>query len=244
MRESQPTGKRLVLDAFESERVKPTEYDALLAQGWRHFGREWYRYNFSVLDGHLQEIVALRVEIGNFRPSASQRRILRRNADLRVAIRPVVVDNENRALFARHCERFRENIPDALESMLGSDQYQRPAELLELQVRCGDALVAASWIGIGRHASSAVYAVHEPTLARRSLGIFTLLKELEFAAIRGFRWHYLGYGTRGPSCYTYKLQFSGTQEYDWQGQWHARSRVPAGGAPRQRPGAHEEDRGR
>ena len=59
----------------------------------------------------------------------------------------------------------------------------------------------------------------EPSFASRSLGIFTLLKEIEFAKENGKSYFHLGYSYEGESFYDYKKRFRATEEYDWTGIW-------------------------
>jgi arginine-tRNA-protein transferase len=80
--------------------------------------------------------------------------------------------------------------------------------------------VAASLLDLGQDSVSSVYAVFHPDESRRSLGIFTMLKEMEFAAQRGCTWYYPGYACHQASPYDYKKQFRGTEWYDWHGRWH------------------------
>ena len=80
-------------------------------------------------------------------------------------------------------------------------------------------LTAASFFSIGENSISGVYAVFEPELTHRSLGIFTMLKEIEFAVNTGRQFYYQGYCYDGPSFYDYKKRFRGTEGYNWLGEW-------------------------
>ena len=76
-----------------------------------------------------------------------------------------------------------------------------------------------SYFDIGGESVSGIYAMFEPKSAGRSLGIFTMLKEIEFARERGKEFYYLGYAYAGNSFYDYKKRFSGTEMFDWNGCW-------------------------
>ena len=56
-------------------------------------------------------------------------------------------------------------------------------------------------------------------MSARSLGLFTMLKEVEFAASRGKKFYYHGYAYEGESYYDYKKRFSGLESYDWITRW-------------------------
>jgi arginine-tRNA-protein transferase len=85
----------------------------------------------------------------------------------------------------------------------------------------GDTLVAVSYFGIGELATSGIYAMFEPTESPRSLGIFTLLKEIEYSIEQGKEFYYLGYCYEGESFYDYKKRFRGTEVFDWNGNWNS-----------------------
>ncbi|HYF38029.1 MAG TPA: GNAT family N-acetyltransferase, partial [Prosthecobacter sp.] len=95
-----------------------------------------------------------------------------------------------------------------------------PCECVECRMWAGEVLVAVSFLDVGAQATSAVYGVFEPEYSRRSLGIYTMLREIEFSRERGCRWYYPGYATQEPSAYDYKKQLGGLEFLDWQrGQW-------------------------
>jgi len=195
--------------------------DALWADGWRHFGTLFFRYNQQQTEaGEIQSIMPLRVRIAKWHPTKSQRRVLRRNADLRWEIAPATLDETLRAMFARHKGRFRENIPEKLENFLGEAPEAGPCDCRMLRVFEGEKLLAASFIDVGQQAVSSVYAIFEPEAAWRSLGIFTMLIELQFARVSGHEFAYPGYATQESSSYDYKKQFTGLEWLDFQaGAW-------------------------
>jgi arginine-tRNA-protein transferase len=89
-----------------------------------------------------------------------------------------------------------------------------------LRVFEGERLLAASFLDVGQKAVSSVYAIFEPEAARRSLGTFTMLLELQFAHESGFEFLYPGYATQEPSAYDYKKQFTGVEWLDFDtGAW-------------------------
>jgi arginine-tRNA-protein transferase len=212
----------LIIEDVPVPAVSPELLDELLACGWRHFGRQFFRYSISLDDnGALQRIMPLRLDVADFQPSKSQRRVLRRNADVIVRLAPATVDEEREAMFQRHKTRFKSNIPDSLRDFLPETEPARvPCECREVQMWEGDRLLAVSYLDLGRESASSVYAIFEPDAARRSPGIFTLLQEIEFARASGRRFLYPGYATIEPGHYDYKKQFRGLHWFDWLGSWH------------------------
>jgi arginine-tRNA-protein transferase len=195
--------------------------DRLWAAGWRHFGRYFFRYS-SQPDEHgaTQTITPLRIDLASCSFTKSQRRVLSKNTDLRHEIVPAVLDDDLRAMFQRHKERFTHNVPDSLETFLGPDPATGPCECRMVRVFESDRLIAASFFDMGLTAASSVYGIFEPTESKRSLGIFTQLLEIQHCRDAGLRWLYPGYATHEPSAYDYKKQFRGTEWLDWsKGEW-------------------------
>lgn len=195
--------------------------DGLWAAGWRHFGRYFFRYSSQTgADGAAQTITPLRLDLVQFIPTKSQRRVLAKNADLRCEIGPAALDDDLRAMFQRHKQRFTHNVPDDLETFLGTDPASGPCECRMLRVFDGERLVAASFFDVGQQAASSIYGIFDPDERKRSLGIFTLLREIQYCRKAGLKWLYPGYATQESSAYDYKKQFSGTAWLDWStGEW-------------------------
>jgi arginyl-tRNA--protein-N-Asp/Glu arginylyltransferase len=210
-----------VFDSLRLPHAAPEQMDALWAKGWRHFGRDFFRYSLSLGDdGGVQFIQPLRMDLAAFQMSKSQRRVLRRNADTDVRIAPAVVDGTREAMFLRHRARFVTNIPESLHIFIpGEHPAREPCECVSVEVILAGRLVAVSYLDVGAEAVSSVYAMFEPDESWRSLGTFTLLHEIQWAAARGKRWLYPGYATAQPSHYDYKKSFRPLQCYDWRGNW-------------------------
>jgi arginine-tRNA-protein transferase len=204
---------------FHAHRVAPAAMDILWQEGWRHFGPEFFRYSTLEHNERREDVRPLRIALDQFRPSKNHRRILRRNADLTVRIQPVVLDAERVRVFNLHKQRFTENRPESLQTFLGSDPQDGPCQTLEIAAGKDGRLVGASYLDLGGSAVSTVYGMFDPSEAKRSLGIFTMLCEITHARERGCRYYYTGYAFQAPSAFDYKKQFHGVEWFDWRGNW-------------------------
>jgi leucyl-tRNA---protein transferase len=206
-------------DEFTRATVTPAELDRLLADGWRHFGAQFFRYNLAIHEEEIRLVIPLRIRLSGFKLSKSQLRILRRNADTSVSTGPVVINEQIEDLFVRHKRRFERNPPDSIYTFLARKPDEEPCEVRQLSVHLDDELIAVSFFDVGAESCSSIYAMFEPDQARRGLGIFTMLKEIEFAAAEGKEFYYQGYCYSGNSFYDYKKRFFGTEAYLWNGLW-------------------------
>lgn len=204
-------------DDFISWCVSPKELDELLAQGWRHFGVYFFRYSVTYHDKKVYHVMPLRIRLENFSLTKSLRRILRRNSDLDYKIRPAEFNEEKMLLFDLHKTRFKRNVPSSLYDFL-SPIPSIPCQVMEISVFLDGALVAASFFDVGQESISSIYAMFDPKESVRSLGIFTMLLEINFAIESGKKFFYQGYAYEEQSFYDYKKRFRGTEKYDWQTQ--------------------------
>ena len=212
-------GIRYINEVFEVQQVTPSQLDRLLARGWRHFGTYFFRYSLGLHESEIRLVIPLRIRLADFSFSKSQRRVLRENLDVSVVIQPIEITSETGSLFERHKQRFKFGVPDSIYDFLSDEPATVPCTGYEVNVRLGKQLVAVSYFDVGERAISAVYGMFDPSFADRSLGIFTMLKEIEFARESGKEFYYQGYSYEGQSFYDYKKRFRGTECFDWRGKW-------------------------
>ncbi len=209
----------IINEEFYAESVTPAQLDMLLADGWRHFGTHFFRYNLGIYENEIRRVIPLRIRLVDLDLSKSQRRVLRRNADLDVRIQPIEITDETHDLFDRHKRRFKSGVPGSIYDFVSPDAANSPTEGLEVSVREGGKLVAASFFDVGKTSVSSIYGIFDPEETARSLGMFTMLKEIEYARESGKRLYYHGYAYEGESFYDYKKRFSALDQFDWEGNW-------------------------
>jgi arginine-tRNA-protein transferase len=205
---------------FFADEVTPEQMDFLWAHGWRHFGVYFFRYATIAKHDGLQQVMPLRIKLANFSLSASLKRVLNKNADLRLEIRAASVDATKEALFDRHKTRFVENVPDSMYDFFSPQPATTPCRTQELCLFQDEKLLAASFLDLGAQASSSVYSIYEPAEPKRSLGICLILLSIAYSIELGKEYYYPGYAYHEPSHYDYKKRFRGLEQFDWQ-EWQA-----------------------
>ena len=200
---------------FVSWEQSPEQMDELWANGWRHFGPIFYRYRQCLTSAGIRNVQPLRLDLERFEPSASQRRLLRKNGDLEIRVKTAELLEDRLRLFDLHKQRFAENVPNSLADFLGPAPRAGPCQTLELGAFLGDRLLAASYLDVGATGVSSIYAFFDPEESRRSLGTATMIWEILLARRTGRRWHYPGYAYVEPSGYDYKKQFGPMECFDW-----------------------------
>ncbi len=187
----------------------------LLERGFRRSGNLFYRPGCR----DCAACVPIRVPVRDFTPSRSQRRVLRRNADLTVVAAEPSADDEHWDLFLRYQhhqhggQMIRER--DQFEASFG------PASIvsLELDFRLAGRLVGSGLVDVSPDGLSSVYFYFDPAEARRSLGVFSALCEIEHCRRLGLPHWYLGYWIAGCRKMEYKTRFRPCELRDADGDW-------------------------
>ena len=211
----------LINEEFYASKVSAGQMDELLENGWRHFGTYFFRYNLGFHQNEIRRVFPLRIRLADFSFSKSQRRVLRKNQDLRTVIRPVEINTDKEILFERHKQRFKENTPFSIYDFLSFNPAIAPCEAKEICVYRENELLAASFFDVGEQSVSSVYAIFAPEEAGRSLGVFTMLLEIDWALERGKKFFYQGYSYEGNSFYDYKKRFRALEKFDWNDNWES-----------------------
>ena len=193
--------------------------DQFWAEGWRHFGIFFFRYRTTVHGNKRFSVLPLRLDITRFALTRSLKRVLALNRDINTLIRPSSIDKVKQALFLKHRRRFQENVPTSLDNFLSPVPASVPCRNLELCIYLKNRLLGVTFLDLGKTATSAVYAIFDPSEAKRSLGILMMLHSIEFTREQGYRYYYPGYAYYEPFSYDYKKRFIGLEYFDWKAGW-------------------------
>lgn len=209
-------GRTERIRATLAESIDPGALEAMLDAGFRRSGRLLYQ---PICAG-CRECVPLRVPVASFRPSASQRRVLRRNADLGVARVLEVDDREHHDLYRRYVRDWHGQPDDAADDAWREFLVRTPADTLHFDYRAPDGrLIAWGVCDRGVRVLSSVYFCFDPAESRRSLGTFGALREIAYAAQHGLSYYHLGYCVQGCPAMQYKAGFRPNQRLGTDAVW-------------------------
>jgi arginine-tRNA-protein transferase len=207
------------VEEFDAPVFDPNIYEALLAEGWRRSGSIFYRARCR--DCAL--CIPLRLDIESFEPSKSQRRLERINADIAGTLRAADFSTERYELYRRYSSvvHHAEEVPEPLARasyasfLLGGPLGS--TGIIEYRDGKG-ALVATGYVDLLPGGLSSVYFAYDPAESRRSLGTWSVLRELALARRLGKRYYYLGFWVPGSPKMDYKANFHPFQ-YARDGAW-------------------------
>lgn len=183
------------------------EYAALLEAGFRRFGR----LIFHPACEACRLCIPIRVPLDRFRPSKSQRRVLRRNRDTVLEVGEPAVDAERLEVYhAFHRERA-DTVGWAAQS-ISVEEYTRTwldnaVPTLELRYRVAGRLIAIAYVDESPAGLNSIYCYYHPDFRDRSPGTFDVLREIELAREKRLPFVYLGYYVPGCRSMEYKANF-------------------------------------
>ncbi|MCB6176910.1 arginyltransferase [Rhodobacter sp. Har01] len=225
--------ERKLFTALQGEHAQRLN-DTLSKQGFRRSQNVLYRPSCAECSACL----SARIRVADFAPSRTQKRILKKSADLRRnATSPWATEDQfqlfRRYLDSRHADGGMADM-DIFEfaAMIEETpiksrviEYTRPSGRGER----GRPLAAVCLTDVFDDGLSMVYSFYDPDLADSSLGTYVILDHIAIAREAGLPFVYLGYWVPGSRKMGYKAGFSALEIYK-TGQWQPIGEVSAHGA--------------
>ena len=189
---------------FAADRLDPELYHELMDRGFRRSGDVFYAMDCP----DCRRCVPLRVPVDGFRPSRSQRRTLRRNADVAVVLDRPRFHDETFALYRRYLRHQHPGSPDDESAeRFRAALYAEVVDSLEARYLLDGRLVGVSLLDVSRRSWSSVYHFFDPVERRRRIGVLSALREIELARAHGVPFYYLGYWIADARTMRYKAEF-------------------------------------
>ena len=192
-------------------------YHRFMDAGFRRSGKVLYQ---PACRG-CRECRPIRVPVATFQPSKSQRRCRRRNDDLALSLADPAATDEKFDLYMRYVAgRFGKAADDEKRETFESFLYDSPVDTVEFTYRDpAGRLLAVGICDVCRQSLSSVYFYYDPAAARRGLGTFGAVREIEAAAAMGIPHYYLGYWVPGCDTMHYKADFRPYELLGTDGVW-------------------------
>ncbi|MEM6263826.1 MAG: hypothetical protein AAGI38_15035 [Bacteroidota bacterium] len=218
--------QRLPVEYCFPQTLSPEGLDVFLASGWFRSGGMLYRSRIVCLGAELYSVINIRLRVSSYQPSKRHRRLLRKNQPLfRVEVGPAYISSRKEELYRAHRHRFKGFVFDELRELLSLEEGI--FNTWEVAVYDGDQLVAVSFFDIGREGIASLLAIYDQNYSKYSLGIFTMLCEVDFAQRNGIDFFYPGYVLHKSSEFDYKLQLGRLEYRGTDDQWYTFDHEPA-----------------
>ncbi|MEM9623625.1 MAG: arginyltransferase [Pseudomonadota bacterium] len=191
---------------FDPRQIVTTEiYQHLTDQGFRRSGSHLYRPHC----GGCNACVPTRVPVDAFVPKRSQRRTLKKNADLEIRIEEATFSRRHYHLYERYISLRHADgdMYPASEDQFRSFLLSPWSSSVFISLYRGQQLLSVAVTDKQPNGLSAIYTFYEPGEEQRSLGVFSILQQIELCREWQLPYLYLGYWVKDCNKMNYKTDY-------------------------------------
>ena len=195
-------------DRLFLEKIEPEQLDIFLANGWYRMGQTIFTTHFLFFEQKIHSAVWLRLQLSkDFKFKKSLRKILRRNREkFRVEIKPFELTEEKELIYQRYADDFKGNLSGTLKRALLDGSDYNVFNTLEINIFDEERLIAFSFFDEGITSLTSINGVYDPEYGHYSLGLHTMLEEIQYGIDTGKSSFYPGYFVPGNPRFDYKLR--------------------------------------
>ena len=183
--------------------ISSSLYQTLTDRGFRRSGSHLYQPRCKACNA----CIATRIPVAEFRPRRTQRRVVRKNQDLRLEIEDARFSRRHYNLYARYI-----SLRHADGDMYPASEDQFRSFLLSpwsasffICLYLGEQLLSVAVTDQQAKGLSAIYTFFEPNEDKRSLGVLSILQQIEVCRSLNLPYLYLGYWVKDCGKMAYKL---------------------------------------
>lgn len=203
-----PNEEERLLIALDERLQNNHSYSLLMMEGFRRSGDQSYRPHCP----NCNACQSIRVVVNDFIPSKSQKRSLKRNAQLEIATSSHLKDDyydlyenyintchQDGSMFPANYSQFKSFLSSKLTKQLFIETWMVVGNKKELVcVAVTDQLI---------NGLSAVYTFYHPDFKAKGLGIFSILTQIDFCKKNNLPYLYLGYQIDACQKMNYKNRY-------------------------------------
>lgn len=186
-------------------------YSELSRQGFRRSGEHVYRPHCP----GCSACWAYRVLTDEFKPSRSQKRVLKQNNGFEVTLEPADCFEEDYQLYQHyisHRHKDGDMYPPS-KRQYADFLFSEWCDTALLRVRDQGKLIAVICLDVMDDGLSAVYSFFDTSPSYKSLGVFVIIKAIEHSQKMGLPFCYLGYYVQGCQKMEYKIKYRPAQVF-------------------------------
>lgn len=190
---------------FKADTLDSGLYESLIDSGFRRSGQFFYKNNCK----NCNECISIRILVKNFKMSRSQSRVWKKNQDMAVSLQQIAFDQDSYELYYRY-SLWKHGIRPTEEGY--HDFLVRSAvDTQMMKYYHGSVFAGVGWIDVLPQSLSSVYFAFNPDYHKRSLGVFSLLKEIELARLLNKSILHMGFWVRDCPTMMYKKKYKPNQ---------------------------------
>lgn len=216
----------MLIQFYYPEKTLTKDLDLYLSKGWFRNSVMLHNSKVICLDRKISSILNIRAPLDSYYPSKSLRKILKKNnTQFSFLITEVHITKEKQTLYKQHLSKFKGFLFENLEQFLYANTNMNNFNTYELNIYDGDKLVAFSFFDIGEKSMASLIAVYDQSYNSFSLGIYSMLLEVEFAKENNIEYYYPGYILDNSAEFDYKLRLGNIQYLNSNGKWGTKDQL-------------------
>lgn len=155
---------------------------------------------------------SFKIDVANYQFSKSERRILRKNEDLKIVIQHPQVTSAHLELFEKYHLHMKDKRDWSHHEITPRHYYSSFVNGhgtfgYEILYFLEDKLIAVDLVDALNEGISSIYFYYDPKFSNRSLGTFSMLKQIQVAQESELKWIYMGYYVQGCQSLEYKSRY-------------------------------------
>lgn len=192
-------------------------FSALADGGFRRSGELIYKPSCN----SCAQCLACRIPVADFKINSMQKKAWKRNQDLKVTLIPAHQATQEHAQlyvkYIQHRHADKQSSPPDEQQFYDYLVVSRTQNIF-IEYWLNEQLIAVSACDMFDDGLSAVYTFFDPDYQKRSLGVFSVLMQVEYAKSLQLDYVYLGYWIPHSQKMNYKAQYQ-PLEILYRGKW-------------------------
>ena len=184
----------------------PELMDKLLSLGYFRSGKSMFHSPVTFIEGIPNSTIRTRLSLDNHILSKSSRKLLaKNNRKFTHVLVPLELTKEVTDLYAIYKEEcFKGNLNGELHEWLDGSKDNQIFNSWICKIYDEDRLVAASFVDLGHESMASIMGIYHPDYKKYSMGIYSMLVEVEYAKKRELAYYYPGYILSASPRFEYK----------------------------------------
>ena len=181
---------------------------SLIERGWRRFGHMFFR----PICARCNACESFKIDVENYQFSKSERRIKRKNEDIKIIIQRPQVTSTHLELFEKYHQHMKDKREWAHEKVTPRHYYMSFVHGYgefgyEVLYYLENRLIGIDLIDVLPEGISSIYFYYDPDFSSRSLGTYSMLQQIQMAKDADLKWIYMGYYVQGCQSLEYKSRY-------------------------------------
>ncbi len=211
----------MISNWHDPEQLSPQQLDDYLANAWFRMGQSIFTCHFLCFNNLVYTALWIRLSLKKYVFKKRLRKILNRNRKgFHIQIQPAILNQQKNNLYQKYRKFFKGNISDCLKEYLLDNSEGNIYNTYECCVYDNEKLIAFSFFDVGKQSMASIMGVYDPDYAKYSLGVYTMLEEINFGLQKGKAFYYPGYVVPTYERFDYKLRIGDVDYYNvWKKNW-------------------------